>query len=234
MLLAGLLPATARSEVTARVHFQRERARASRAIRELGVGEDAVQWAAQRTRPAAIRGLRVRVAGATDAERARHFLAAHPALFVPADAAALQLVDVQGTTGLRVARFQQLVQGLPVEGAFVTVSLDDTGQVRAVASEAEPLRLTSTRPAQGAAAATRAALHALGLAGRDARGATVRLAVLAAGPRLVYRVMLPFTVDPQGRVHLVDAVSGAYLGWRRGIVLDPLPGHAAASAEVRR
>jgi len=58
-----------------------------------------------------------------------------------------------------------------------------------------------------------------------ADGAWARLGVLpgaGGAARLVYRVALPLTMDRRVRWHLVDAATGAYVGWRR------------ATPEVRR
>jgi hypothetical protein len=80
------------------------------------------------------------------------------------------------------------------------------------------------RPRIAARTAVRTALAAaLGQpAARTARlqrltGVKPRLTILAEGrPRLVYKVMLPLSLNPRGRWQLVDARSGAYIGWRPG------------------
>jgi Zn-dependent metalloprotease len=171
-----------------------------------------VSWPPQRQRPAAIRGLALPTRGATDEQRVRGFLSTHSALF--GDAAALRLHDVQRVGSRRVVRFDQRYRGLPVFGATVAVVLGSHDQVRGFSSELVPLPTTSVEPAIDATAAVRAACKQLG-SPPTAGSATLGLSRVGAGARLVYRVALPLTVDPRVRWHLVDAHSGAYLGWRR-------------------
>jgi len=178
-----------------------------------------------RGQPRLTRGLRAPTAGATDEARARGFLARHPSLAGGARLE-LRLQAVQALRELRVVRFQQLHGGLPVFGATVTVTLDREGNVRAVSSEASaPTGLPALQPRLGALQATAAALarvapgaHTLPEAGR------AQLGILDEGAaRLVYRVTLPLTVDPRGRFHLIDAATGRYLGWRRGVLMEGRP-----------
>jgi len=172
-----------------------------------------VSWPVHRLRPAMIRGLAEATRGSDDESRARSFLQAHPALF-GGEGSSLAVRDVQSTADRRVVRFDQRYHGLPVFGAGVSVVLDQSDRVRAVSSEMEPLRLPSIQPGISQGAAVGAVCARL-----DREIPTLfnaRLGILAEGtPRLVYRVALPPTVDPEIRWHLVDALSGEYVGWRR-------------------
>ena len=225
LLAVGLIPLPAAAD-GAHARFQRERARAERALRVLARGRTLpVSWAAHRTGPAAIRGLEEPSRGASPVERARGFLSAHPDLFL--EVAQLALVDVQTAAGSTYVRFQQLHRGIPVESAHLIVAMDGPGIVRSVSSEAEPLELAGVQPALDAAAAARAAATRLGLGLEVARAGSAQLTILPQGRgRLAWRVLLPYPADASGRAHLVDAVSGAYLGSRRSAIIE-------RTAEVR-
>jgi Zn-dependent metalloprotease len=209
--------------------FKIERARAAAALAELQriPGGDGlrVDWPAHRVRPAAIRGLLVATAGETDEARARSFLARHPGLAVESGLGGnlLRLLDTRRAHGQRALRFQLEHRGLEVLGATVVVGLDDSGRVTALASEAEPIALSSVQPSITPEAALASARTKAGAVGR---GGVARLAILAEGtPRLVYRVRLPYPADPKlGRFHLVDAASGGYLGWRQTGVVESFAG----------
>jgi pseudolysin/vibriolysin len=173
-----------------------------------------------------IRGLAVETRGTTDEQRARSFVARHPALF-GGNGSTLALQDVQATHTRRVVRFQHRYRGLPVFGATVAVVLDQGSRVRAVSSEMEPItKLASVQPRLTAAEAVRAVQRKLKLpAGQRADGSWAQLGVLPGSggtARLIYRVALPLTMDRWIRWHLVEASSGEYVGWRR------------ATCEVRR
>lgn len=172
-----------------------------------------VSWPAHRLRPAMIRGLAEATRGSDDEARARSFLERHPALF-GGEESRLALRDVQTTANRRVVRFEQRYRGLPVFGGGVSVVLDQSGRVRAVSSEMDPVLLPSIQPVISSGAAVGAVCARLGHEIPTLFNA--RLGILAEGaPRLVYRVTLPPTVDPGIRWHMVDALSGEYVGWRR-------------------
>jgi len=214
-----------------------------------------------------IRGLAVETRGTAAEQRARDFLERHLELS-PKD---LELHDVQGSHTRRVVRFHQTHQGLPLLGCMVTVSLDQGGRVRAATADADPVQLSSVRPAITPGAAADRACQAcrgsmppglsadirlerrsvcrtepgegIGITGKERRGRILvvrnrgatppvisraslatggkpfaALGILAEGTgRLVYRVLLPLPLDPRGRWHLVDATTGVYIGWRRGL-----------------
>jgi Zn-dependent metalloprotease len=200
--------------------FQSKRSRAERAVRVLARGRTlSVSWAVHRTRPVAIHGLAEASHGATPAERARGFLAAHQDLFVSGEQ--LALLDVQTAAGSTYVRFQQVHRGIPVDSAHLIVGLDGQGTVRSVSSEAEPLELASVKPGLDAAAAARAAATKLGFGLDVAHAASAELTILPlGGGRLAWRVLLPFPQDSSGRAHLIDAQSGAYVGSRRAAVIE--------------
>jgi len=232
LIALTVAPSSWANPVAAR--FRSERQRATQALEHLrrspGAAELRVDWPVHRTRPAAIRGLQVPTAGATDEARARAFLAQHPSLGVELGGGrdTLRLVDARRPLGIRALRFQLFHRGLEVLGATLVVALDDQARVTALTSEADPVALASIGPATTREAALASVRARLGASGR---GGAVRLAILAEGaPRLVYRVRLPYPADPHlARYHLVDAVSGRYLGWRRTGVVEHLAGK-----EVRR
>jgi len=223
LVVLGLLsPATHAAPSSAR--FAEARSRAVKAVAALGQDPaPAVEWSALRARPAAVRNLNSRSAGSTDEERARRFLRRHPALFVAADPTSLRFVDIQAAGGRRVVRFQQVACGVPVEGHLVVVALEGKDVLRSVASEADAGALASGRPRLRGDEAVRRVLRHIGApepAG-SARLSGASLRVLAEGDaRLAYRVLLPLPVDPGARIHWVDASTGEYLGWRRGILID--------------
>jgi Zn-dependent metalloprotease len=229
LVLATILlaPTLTAAQTGASERFRAERARTSAALAELrrwpGAEALHVDWPAQRTRPAAVRGLAVATEGVSDEARARAFLARHPALTIETRAGtSLRLVDVLRAHGLRAVRFQLFHRGLEVLGATVIVALDEASRVTALSSEVEPIALASLIPAIDADAALARARAECGAT--RARGGAARLAILAEGrARLVYRVRLPYPADStMGRFHLVDATSGDYLGWRRTGVVDEL------------
>jgi Zn-dependent metalloprotease len=166
-----------------------------------------------------IRGLTLVLPGATFEDRARRFLDGNPALFVDRRSGdTLVHLSTETAGGANVVRFQQHHAGVPVDGAIVAVTLDTAGRIIAVSSEAEPVTLPSAQPKISAEVALRVAHRAVS---RGGGGGSARLLILAEGAaRLAYRVVLPFEADPAGRVHLVDASSGEYLGWRRGIISE--------------
>lgn len=219
LVLAAASPALARPD--------RARSRAEAAIKKLAAGQElTVRWRADRARPAVIRGLALPTRGKTVTARALDFVAAHPALFLPAGQ--LRVADTRAAAGLSVVRFQQVTAGgVPVDGGELTVAMDSAGKVSAV--HCELITLDSQAPA--ARIDARGALaRALGrLVGKDgpvavpAELASLRPSLMVmpgAPPRPVYRVVLPLWVDMLGRIHLVDAVTGEVIGWRQGMKVD--------------
>jgi Zn-dependent metalloprotease len=218
-LLAGalavgvLLPAAATGAPDRASLFKTRRLEARAALQAMRHSAPVtVRWQAHRTRPALLQGLHERAQGPTAAAKARSFLQRHPALFVPTDD--LVTVETLSGKGLTVVRFQQRYRGLTVEGTTVSVSLDTTGRVRAVRSDVEPIPTgTSITPRITAAAASRAAAHALGLPSPAPVSRPARLVILpGATPRLAHVVLLAARF---GVVHYIDADNGRYLGARQ-------------------
>lgn len=193
-----------------------------------------VRWDDARVHPSVLRGLTLALPGDTLAARARAFFAAYSALLLaPGDA--LDLADQRRTHDRTVLRFTRRHRGVPILDGEVRVAFDSLGRLRALHAEAAPGALPSVRPAVSAATALRSAYRGLTADPRAALPARLstlepRLVVLAEGaPRLIYVAVFPGSVDPRGRIHLVDARDGSYVGWRPGVLSDPLP-----REEVRR
>jgi Zn-dependent metalloprotease len=202
--------------------FIAARQAAARELSSLTRGRKAVVvWPSHRTRPTMIRNLATPTSGSTAEARARDFLRRHAALF-DGSKSELRLVDLQTSRSRTVVRFQQHHRGLPVFGAIATVGLDSAGRVRAVSSAIEPLSLPAVQPRISAQAAVRSACRTVRSSAVRAVQSRLGILVEPGVSRLVYRVVLPLGVDPRGRLHLVDAVSGAYIGWRRGVIADRL------------
>ncbi|MCC6746327.1 MAG: hypothetical protein IT371_01630 [Deltaproteobacteria bacterium] len=193
-----------------------------------------VRWAATEARPTMLHGLAMILPGATDEERLRGFVDRYPGLVV-SHRRELELVETLRLGSRRILRFQHVLQGVPVVGQRVTATFDARDRLQVVHSTARFVALGSTRP-------TASARQAVEVAWRTLAGATAsptdaltraqtRLVILADGPaRLAHQVVLPFGLDPRGRLHYVDAQTGAYLGHRPGVIWE----RTAASAEVRR
>ena len=207
--------------------FARIKADANAAVGRLGTNLT-VHWPADRARPSMVRGLRVAVKGDTAGQRALAFVQRYPALFA-GNAARFAVGRVQSTRDITAVRLKQLYRGVEVLDAGATVSMDRRGRVVAVHSDGAQVgaalsptpRVTATR---AIALAVEALAQRFGVPSSASlpAGLTPKLAVLpGAQPRLVYRVMLPLTHDPGGRIHLVDAHDGTYRGWRRGMIARP-------------
>ncbi len=208
-----------------RASFLAERASAQQALRRLDpTGALKVHWPPHRPRPIALLGLQIKIPGATPEDQARKLLQDYQALFL-APGATLKLQDVQRTRNRQVIRFQQFFEGLKVEGSRVAVKLDHGGQIRTVNSITSSVEKISTTPRVSAPAAVSAVLSMLQkVSASPGKKSWTRLIILAEGsPRLVYQVNLPLRLDRQGRSHLVDAVTGKYLGWRRGAIIERSP-----------
>lgn len=219
LLVLGTWASTALAGPDRAAWLKAQRGKARQELQKLGGAKLTVQWPAHRSRPAVIRGLSVKVSGRGDVERARRFAEQRPALFAGAGS---RLVHEKTLAAgdVRVVRFKQTFRGVPVEGVMLTVGLR-RGRVTSINSDVEPISLRSGVTARVSRAA--AVKVALGAAG--ARGLSLsvqpRLVILPGGTdRLVYKVMLPLSVNPAGRWHLVDAVTGEHLGYRRGIIMD--------------
>jgi Zn-dependent metalloprotease len=184
-----------------------------------------------------IRGLKVSTVGSTDEQRALGFLRRYPALFGGSSEDTVPgLIDVQTTRSVRVVRFRYHHRGLPVFGGQVVVVLDQSGRVRRVSSNLEPLKLPAkaVQPRLTALAAVRIACSAINRpTPASARPTWAQLGILAQGrPRLIYRVALPPTLDRQVSWHRVDARTGEYVGRRRATVSHA--GAGPAVVEVKR
>ncbi len=216
-----------------------QRSRAEAAVKKLaGARNLTVRWRADRSKPALLRGLSVATTGDTVAARALGFLGANPDIFLPTDQ--LRLAETRGAGGLSAVRFRQVTKGgIPVDGGEVTVALDGAGTVSSVHSELITLAGPIPRAKLNGQQALAVALGRL--AGKDTPLTVPReLASLRPGlvvmpglsPRLVYRVMLPLWLDILGRVHLVDAVTGDFIGWRQAMKVDGHQ-HGKASGVTR-
>lgn len=191
--------------------FQATRSAAMAALSRVG-SPPVVRWRAGQPTPSVVRGLNLPTTGADPDQRALGFVHRHPALVGTTE---LVPLETRSTRDRTVVRLQQRYRGVPVLDATVTVALDSAGHVRALHCSTRPVNRVAVRPRLRPDQAVRAAARSTTAAGR------ATLAVDATGGgRLVYVVSLPFTVDPNGRRHLVDARTGAYLGWRVGVVLD--------------
>jgi len=169
-----------------------------------------------------IRGLAVKERGKSDLARARNFITRRPALFAGAGSRLVHQKTL-GTSSVKVVRFAQVFRGVPVEGAMIAVALDRAGRITSVTSGVEPVSLHRVKPRVSAAAAVKIAVRATGARPGAAtlRGIKPKLVILPGGTdRLVYKVMLPLGINPAGRWHLVDAITGKHLGYRRGIIMD--------------
>ncbi len=208
-----------------RASFLAERASAQQALRRLDpTSALKVHWPPHRPRPIALLGLQIKTSGATLEAQVRRFLLEYQSLFL-SPGATLKVQDVKRTRNRQVIRFQQFYDGLKVEGSRVAVKLDHGGQIRTVNSITSSVAMRSTTPRVSAPAAVSAVLSMLQkVSGSPGKKSWTRLIILAEGsPRLVYQVNLPLRLDRQGRTHLVDAVTGKYLGWRRGAIIERGP-----------
>lgn len=119
-----------------------------------------------------------------------------------------------GPAGATV-RFEQRIQGIPVLGPDLAVTLDRRSRVTFVANGYQPgLSVPSTAPAVDAAAARASALAWLAVEGTLAHEAT-RLVVVPGAPqgRLAWQVRMVPAVSPTGDWEvLVDAGTGQVFG----------------------
>lgn len=151
-----------------------------------------VVWRTGRPAPELVAGRLSAPSGGSPAVVAGRFLAAHPEL-VRAPLADLRPTRLLRTVGGHVVRYQQWHRGLPVFNAEVTVTVDDSGVVRAVAGTTRSIPLQDLTPTLDARAALGAAqLHAP-VAGATANAQRARLGLYAlpGGIVLAYRVVLP-------------------------------------------
>lgn len=223
VLVLGTWASTAMAGPDRASWLRSQRAQAHRALKRLGnTGSLTVHWPAHRSRPAMIRGLAVKEQGRDDVQRARNFVSRRPALFAGPGSRLVHDRTLHAGD-LRVVRFVQVYKGVPVEDAVIAVAINRQGLIRSVNSELEPVTLRMVKPRVTAGAAVQTALRATKTrAGAAmARGVQPKLVIIPGGTcRLVYKVMLPLGINPMGRWHLVDAISGKHLGYRRGIIMD--------------
>jgi len=181
-----------------------------------------VHWPAHRLRPTMISGLSFLAKGATLASRATAFLRANTDLLATG-LGDLSLLDQRSTHTRRVLRYRQTYRGLPVIGTMVTVTFDQSGKIHALHQRTAAVNLATIAPkAKGRAAviATFAALRVSPAATLLSQSATTLAVLVEGAPRLIHVVTLPYTVDPRGRRHFVDATDGRYLGHRPGVILE--------------
>lgn len=184
-----------------------------------------VRWNLTKRRPTLLRGMVLALPGSTLLSRARSFLSRYPGLLVER-VSDLEQLDVRRARGVTVLRFAQRYRGLPVDRAMVTMAFDGLGRLTAVHASTKTIDLATTEPKIDAPRAAQIAFAALrrGRKITAAQGAlltkasaTLMVQALINHSRLVYRVTLPLGLDVAGRQHLVDALSGRYLGGRPGI-----------------
>ena len=137
----------------------------------------------------------------------------------------LSLVRLAVAPGGLHARFAQTVGGVPIYGAGMVVSLDETGTiVRSVTSEYDPLlagQSIATIPVWDAAQAERAAREAVGIDEHTPLAGEPPVPSLwilrenddyGAPATLAWRVCVPITVEPRGDWEVfVDARDGSIL-----------------------
>lgn len=194
-----------------------------------------VRWSADGVFPSMIRGLDEPSPGVDASARARGFLEKHRNLFIPAGQ--LEVIETRSTNDLEVVRVQQVLHGYPVLDGTAAVALDRRGHVTAVHSELKDValdtlspRITPVRAAALALAAVRGQSPSARLEAELA-GARPDLVIVGEGEgTLAYRVFLPLWLDSAGRIHLVEASTGRYLGWRPGMIID----RDRTDREVRR
>jgi len=223
LLVLGTWASTALAGPDRASWLKAQRGNARKALDLLdGANSLTVHWPAHRSRPAMIRGQAIKEQGRNHVERARNFISRRPALFA-GEGSRLVLQDTRGTSDVHVVRFAQVFRGVPVEGAMITVALDREGLISSVNSDAEPVTLRGVKPRVTPGAAVQIALRATRVRSSAAtvRGIKPMLVILPGGmDRLTYKVMLPLGLNPTGRWHLVDAISGKHIGYRRGIMMD--------------
>ncbi len=195
------------------------------ALKRLGP-DVTVRWRADSDRPAVIRGLSVATTGKTARARATGFVSRHPEIFLPA--AQLRVAEERAAAGVTVVRMTQVTPaGVPVDGGELTVAMDERGRVTAVHSELKTLGAAVPKVKIDGRAALAIALGRLaGMKGPAAVPAELSglrptlMVIPGRTPRPVYKVTLPLYLDMLGRIHLVDAVTGAPMGWRPGMIVD--------------
>jgi len=207
--LMALAPARARADVA---RFKATHGASVQALAQLG-SPRVVRWRVGQPTPSVVRGLDLPTTGDDANQRALGFVARHPALVGTTE---LVPLETRSTRGRAVVRLQQRHRGVPVLDATVTVALDRAGHVRALHSSTRLVTLKTVEPRLAPGEAVRIAARGAGTTGH----ATLAIDGGTGEGRLVYVVSLPFTADPAGRRHLIDARTGAYLGWRVGVVLD--------------
>lgn len=241
LVLAVGLPAAAQQARTQTASRLQARGLARSAMQSLRrqASQLRVAWRADRVRPTMLRGFALTLPGKTLAARARAFIDRYPGL-VARSSSELTLIGQRSSAGRRVLRFEQRLGGVVVDRSLLTMAFDDRNRLVAVHADTRPLPSLDTRPrisVPQAIAATWQVVSrrpARATERRRLRGLPAKLVVqaLANQARLVYLVVLPLSLDIGGRQHMVDAHSGRYLGWRRGVVWHRRP--TARPAGVRR
>jgi hypothetical protein len=165
-------------------------------------------------------------------DTARAFLQAnHAAWGLDRDMSTLRLASIRHGLSSSHVVYQQTLAGRPVYGAYLSVHLDDAGQVQVVQSRIRPdLRLARWQPTLSAIEAVQQARAAIDFGAPRANSPAPELVVLPMSDsqaRLVWRVMIA-AAQPQGDWEvLLDAASGQvikrynHLALARGRILDP-------------
>lgn len=222
--LLAWAPAVA-APASATKNFGEQRAVAQAAIARIAktnLRSPRVVWTADKSRPAMVRGLKLQLSGKTLEEKSRQFITKNAELVV-GSSADFRLIDARTTHGRKALRFQQTYKGLVVEGKTITTSFDAEGKLRAFHGDVAEIGTVSTKAElKSTQAVTIASNTVRGKATSTPKNKLARavstLVIMPSSPaRLAYRVTLPITQDPLGRIHYVDAQTGEYRGVRPGI-----------------
>jgi|GEM_PF-6562134 Zn-dependent metalloprotease len=224
VMLLAWVPAQAAPD-SAQKDFSERRAVATAAIARISkqsAQTPRVVWAADRSRPAMLRGLRLKLAGKNLEQKSRKFITNNAELVV-GTSADFQLIDERSTHDRKALRFQQTYKGLVVEGKTITTSFDAEGRLRAFHGNVADIGSIETKAKLQATKAIQVARDTVGhgakVVTKNAKGkAVTTLVILPHSPALLaYRITLPIEADPLGRIHYVDAQSGEYRGVRPGV-----------------
>lgn len=228
-LAAALLGATALSAEAAPSRAATaaplDRAAAVAAVQALQSRVDgtvSARWKETGPLPHRLSGFATRPYAGAPAAAATSFLADLGALFA-FDPAELTVTAVEGTRAVTAVRFTRVVDGAPVEGQTVVVSLDPDGRATAVSGLPQPLTMVPRTHEIEASAAISAALVALGVEeGALTVPPTATHAVMAAGTEghLVWRVSAAVVPLAWHMRVLVDAATGEVLSVTNDIIQD--------------
>jgi Zn-dependent metalloprotease len=199
------------------VERARERRAAQGALAALERGEDKLRvvWPEGRSAPALVAGLAVQSPGDRPEERAQSFLSRWSALTaLSLDELHLSAVETAGSR--TTVRYAQMVNGLPVEGRSLSITLEGT-RVISLVNEAAPLRSVD-RATIDADSARVLAVQAVFGAGPEAPSleiateATKAIAVVGDHGVEVFKVFVARRPLHEHLEVLVDAHQGRVIG----------------------